>query len=96
MEFSAGTKSLAEALDQVQEAVEKKSTIPILSHVLVEGRANGLRLAAPDLDARNRLVLQASVIPISTAAGPLVPPGRRMLIPGSKRPCRAGAGGPHR
>ena len=29
MEFSADTKSLAEALDQVQEAVEKKSTIPI-------------------------------------------------------------------
>ena len=29
MEFSADTKSLAEALDQVEEAVEKKSTIPI-------------------------------------------------------------------
>jgi len=34
MEFSADTKSLAEAVDQVQEAVEKKSTIPILSHVI--------------------------------------------------------------
>ena len=50
MEFSADTKSLAEALDQVEEAVEKKSTIPILSHVLIEATANGLRLAATDLE----------------------------------------------
>jgi DNA polymerase III sliding clamp (beta) subunit (PCNA family) len=42
MEFSADTKSLAEALDQVQEAVERKSAIPILSYVLVEACANGL------------------------------------------------------
>ena len=50
MEFAAETKSLAEALDQIQEAVEKKSTIPILSHVLVEAAANGVRLAATDLE----------------------------------------------
>ena len=50
MEFSADTKSLADALDQVQEAVEKKSAIPILSHVLVEASPNGLRLAATDLE----------------------------------------------
>ncbi len=36
MEFSADTRSLAEALDQVQKAVEKRSTISILPHVLVE------------------------------------------------------------
>ena len=29
MEFSADAKSLAESLDQIQEAVEKKSTIPV-------------------------------------------------------------------
>ena len=50
MEFSADTKSLAEALDQVQEAVEKKATILILSHVLVGASPNGLRLAATDLE----------------------------------------------
>jgi len=50
MEFSADTKSLAEALDQVQEAVEMKSTIPILSHVLVEASPSGLRFGATDLE----------------------------------------------
>jgi DNA polymerase III sliding clamp (beta) subunit (PCNA family) len=42
MDFSTDTKSLAEALDQVQEAVERKSTIPILSRVLVEACATPL------------------------------------------------------
>ncbi len=47
MESSAEMRSLAKALDQAQGAVEKKSTIPILSHVLVEACANGLRPAPP-------------------------------------------------
>ena len=42
MEFSADTKSLADALEQIQVAVDKKSTIPILSHALVEAAATGL------------------------------------------------------
>ena len=61
MEFSADTKSLAEALDQVEEAVEKKSTIPILSHVLIEATANGLRLAATDLELGIRTFCPAQV-----------------------------------
>ncbi len=36
MELCADMKSLVEALDQVHKAVGNKSTIPILSHVLVE------------------------------------------------------------
>jgi DNA polymerase III sliding clamp (beta) subunit (PCNA family) len=34
MEFSADAKSLADALEQIQGAVDKKSTIPILTHAL--------------------------------------------------------------
>ena len=75
MEFSADTKSLAEALDQVEEAVEKKSTIPILSHVLIEATANGLRLAATDLELGIRTFCPAQVkVPGSVAA-----PARRFL-----------------
>jgi DNA polymerase-3 subunit beta len=75
MEFSADTKSLAEALDQVEEAVEKKSTIPILSHVLIEATANRLRLAATDLDLGIRTFCPAQVkVPGSVAA-----PARRFL-----------------
>ncbi len=73
MEFSADTKSLAEALDQVEEAVEKKSTI--LSHVLIEATANGLRLAATDLELGIRTFCPAQVkVPGSVAA-----PARRFL-----------------
>jgi DNA polymerase III sliding clamp (beta) subunit (PCNA family) len=46
MEFSADKKSLADAFEQIQGAVEKKSTVPILSHALVEASATGLNLAA--------------------------------------------------
>ena len=75
MEFSADTKSLAEAFDQVEEAVEKKSTIPILSHVLIEATANRLRLAATDLELGIRTFCPAQVkVPGSVAA-----PARRFL-----------------
>ena len=70
MEFSADTKSLAEALDQVEEAVEKKSTIPILSHVLIEATANRLRLAATDLDLGIRTFCPAQVKSPGSAAAP--------------------------
>lgn len=36
LQFSVDTSSLGGALDRVQEAMGKKSTIPILSRVLVE------------------------------------------------------------
>ena len=75
MEFSADTKSLAEALDQVQEAVEKKSTIPILSHVLLEAFPNGLRLAATDLEMGIRAFCPAQVKTQGSAAVP----ARRLL-----------------
>ncbi len=75
MEFCADTKSLAEVLDQVQEAVEKKSTIPILSHVLVEACAKGLRLAATDLEVGIRTFCPAQV----KVAGSAAVPARRLL-----------------
>jgi DNA polymerase-3 subunit beta len=75
VEFSADTKSLAEALDQVQEAVEKKSTIPILSHVLLEALPNGLRLAATDLELGIRTFCPAQV----KAPGSAAAPARRLL-----------------
>lgn len=75
MEISADTRSLAEALDQIQEAVERKSTIPILSHVLIEACANGLRLAATDLEVGIRTFCPAQVkVPGSGAV-----PARRLL-----------------
>jgi DNA polymerase-3 subunit beta len=75
MEFSADSSSLAEALSQIQEAVEKKSTLPILSHVLVEASTAGLRLAATDLELGMRTFCPAKI----EAPGTTAVPARRLL-----------------
>ena len=75
MEFCADTKLLAEALNQVREAVERKSTIPILSHALVEASPNGLRLAATDLEMGIRAFCPAQV----KGSGTVAAPARRLL-----------------
>jgi len=78
MEFSGDTKSLAEALDEIQEAVEKKSTIPILLHVLVEASPNGLRLAATDLEMGIRTFCPVPPCGIK-AHGSVAAPAKRFL-----------------
>ena len=75
MDFSADTSSLVEALSQIQEAVEKKTTLPILSHVLVEASPTGLRLAATDLELGMRTFCPAEV----KAPGSAAVPARRLL-----------------
>ena len=75
MDFSADTKSLGDALEQIQGAVDKKRTIPILSHALVEASATGLHLAATDLELGIRMFCPAPVkVPGNGAI-----PARRLL-----------------
>ncbi len=51
MEFKIGVQELARALARSQGIVEKKSTMPILSHVLLEAKkGDQLHLSATDLD----------------------------------------------
>ncbi|MGZ5958312.1 MAG: DNA polymerase III subunit beta [Myxococcaceae bacterium] len=51
MELKIGVPELARALARSQGIVERKSTMPILSHVLLEARKSGeLHLSATDLD----------------------------------------------
>ena len=51
MELKIGAAELARALGRSQGIVEKKSTMPILSHVLLEARkGNVLHVSATDLD----------------------------------------------
>ena len=75
MEFIAETSQFAAALEQIQGAVEKKNTIPILSHVLVEASATGLHLAATDLELGIRVFCPAPV----KAPGSGAIPARRLL-----------------
>ena len=51
MELKIGAQELARALGRLQGIVEKKSTMPILSHVLLEAKkGNVLHVSATDLD----------------------------------------------
>src|SRR5207245_11485481 len=75
MEFIAETSQFAAALEQIQGAVEKKNTIPILSHALVEASATGLHLAATDLELGIRVFCPAPV----NAPGNGAIPARRLL-----------------
>jgi DNA polymerase-3 subunit beta len=75
MEFCVDTCTFADALEQIQGAVEKKSTIPILSHALVEASTTGLHLAATDLQLGTRVFCPALV----KVAGTGAIPARRLL-----------------
>jgi DNA polymerase-3 subunit beta len=51
MELKTNTQELARALSRAQGIVEKKTTMPILSHVLLEAtKADDLHVSATDLD----------------------------------------------
>jgi len=50
MELIIATSELSKALGRSQGIVEKKSTMPILSHVLIEARKGQLVVSATDLD----------------------------------------------
>ena len=50
MELKIGVQELARALGRSQGIVEKKSTMPILSHVLLEAKKGQLVVSATDLD----------------------------------------------
>ncbi len=50
MKATVERATLLKSLAHIQSVVERRNTIPILSNVLIEARADGLRLMATDLD----------------------------------------------
>jgi DNA polymerase-3 subunit beta len=50
MKATVERATLLKCLAHIQSVVERRNTIPILSNVLIEARADGLRLMATDLD----------------------------------------------
>jgi DNA polymerase III subunit beta len=60
-EFTVEQKALAEALTLATTAVEKKTTIPVLTHVLVEATAGLVTFAATDLELGIRCSCRAEV-----------------------------------
>jgi DNA polymerase III subunit beta len=53
--------TLLKSLGHVQSVVERRNTIPILSNILIEASADGLRLMATDLDLQVNETISAQV-----------------------------------
>jgi DNA polymerase-3 subunit beta len=75
MEFTIRKQDLVRELSLSQGVVEKRTTIPVLSNVLIEARAGKVQLTATDLELSMRCVCPAQVI--KEGAGTL--PARRLL-----------------
>ncbi len=61
MNFTIGKQSFQKELGLLQGVVEKKSTIPILSNLLVEAKPGGIELKATDLDLSLSTFCEADV-----------------------------------
>ncbi len=61
MDFVTTKENLLRELQAMQGIVEKKSTIPILSNILIDATKDGLELAATDLEVGLRTTCEAAV-----------------------------------
>ena len=50
MKFNVNQKDLQSSLNYCQGVIEKRSTLPILSNVLLEAKDENLKITATDLD----------------------------------------------
>ncbi|MGH9353356.1 MAG: DNA polymerase III subunit beta [Terriglobia bacterium] len=75
MEFTVEAPQFAAALEQIQGAVDRKHTIPVLSHCLIEAEEKGLQLVATDLEVGIRMLCPAQV----KTAGSGAIPAQRLL-----------------
>src|SRR5213083_388345 len=90
MEFLAHKSELLDELDLLQGAVEKKSTVPILSHFLLDAADFKLQIAATDLELAARSSCTAKVS--GWEAGIRTPIRRsRVCSPTVRRPPRSDA-----
>src|SRR5260370_6930497 len=61
MEFSVTKSALLDELSTTQGVVERKTTIPILSNLLVEAKGSHLNITATDLELSIRTSCEATV-----------------------------------
>lgn len=61
MKFTLSKEKLLEGLQQVQNVVSTRTTLPILSNILIKSHNGGLNLTATDLDVGVRGYIEANV-----------------------------------
>ena len=62
MQIVCSKAELLKGIQIVQSAVSTKSTLPVLSNILIETRTNQLKLAATDLEVGVRCLIKAEVV----------------------------------
>lgn len=75
MEFTVSKANLVKELSLAQGVVEKKTTIPILSNVLIEARGNSIELTTTDLEIGVRSSCLAKV----STEGSVTVPAKKLL-----------------
>ena len=75
MEFTVNQADLVKELGLSQGVVEKKTTIPILSNVLIEARGEAIELSSTDLEIGVRSACPAKV----SAEGSVTVPAKKLL-----------------
>ena len=75
MKFTATKEKLLEGLQQVQNVVSTRTTLPILSNVLLQAQEGGVSLTTTDLDVGVRGKFEANV----EKAGATTLPARRLF-----------------
>jgi len=68
MKLSIERNALLKAMGHVQNVVERRNTIPILSNVLIDASEAGLTLVATDLDIEVSETTQADVAHLAAFA----------------------------
>ncbi len=62
MKISVLKDSLLKGIQTVQNAISTKSTLPILSHILIESKKNEIRLTATDLEIGVSILVEGEVL----------------------------------
>ena len=70
MKFSVNQQDLQKSLSYCQGVIEKRSTLPILSNILIEAKNNSLVLSATDMDISINETLNCEVSESGSAAVP--------------------------
>jgi len=70
MEFKIETSKFADRLSLMQGIAERRTTMPVLSHVLMEAKDEGLKLSATDLETSIRAECTAEVAKVGAISVP--------------------------
>ena len=66
MQIVCSKAELLKGIQIVQSAVSTKSTLPVLSNILLETKTNQLKLASTDLEVGVRCLIKAEVVKVAT------------------------------